>query len=183
MRCVLALTAAMLIGAMAAKAAPEADLAAQILACSVLKDGAAQLACYNKIAAGLRAGQNVPPANDNANNAKIETQAGPAEAARDKRAAPTSAASDFAGDTVPFHKEANAAPVSMTAHIAAFSYNFYRRFTVVLDNGQVWRQDDDDDATPQLAKGQSVTITRGFLDAFHLKIAGEWGNFAVRRIK
>ena len=71
----------------------------------------------------------------------------------------------------------------MTAHVVAFSYNYFRHFVVTLDNGQIWRQADSDDAYAKLAKDKLVTITRGFLDSFHLVVDGEYGNFTVTRVK
>jgi hypothetical protein len=190
----LALAAAILLAVPAA--ASDQDLSSQILACSAEPDGAAQLACYNQIAARLRAAQTPAPATAPSTPPAAEAATEPiapapppqqptttAQSAPPVQTATQSPPADFGGDTVPFHHDAAEPPDSMTAHVVSFSYNFYHRFTVSLDNGQVWRQKDEDNAIAKLAKNQTVTITRGFLDAFHLKIEGEYGNFEVRRIQ
>jgi hypothetical protein len=184
-----ALAAAVLLAMPAA--ASDQDLPSQILACSAEPDGAAQLACYNQIAARLKAvpapapATSAPPAAEAATEpvAPVPPPTTTAPAAPPGQTTSQSPPADFGGDTVPFHHDAAEPPDSMTAHVVSVSYNFYHRFTVGLDNGQVWRQKDEDDSMAKLAKDQTVTIIRGFLDAFHLKIEGEYGNFAVKRIK
>jgi hypothetical protein len=73
----------------------------------------------------------------------------------------------------------------ISAGIAKVTANFFGRFTVTLDNGQVWRQEDGDTPVARFPKDEAVTvtITRGFMDTFHLSIDGRWGTFQVKRIK
>lgn len=179
-----------------------ADLASDVLACSAEQGDAAQLACYKAIAARLKAAETKATGETTAAATPTVTQAPPAPIPQPMQesaaqpiasppaqsaAAPTQSASaakqDFAADSVPFKTDTPEKPDRMTAHVAAFSYNYFHHFEVALDNGQIWRQTDSDTAIAKLAKDQQVTVTRGFLDSFHLAIEGEYGNFAVTRIK
>jgi hypothetical protein len=203
---VIAFAAATVLAAFGAEVAAsggDGDLASDVLACSAEQGDAAQLACYNRIAARLKAAEmpasrettTAPPApalaqTPSAPTSQPVTEPSPVASAitpAPSAAAPAQSApafqQDFAADSVPFKDDASQKPDRMTAHVVAFSYNFYHHFEVALDNGQIWRQADNDTATAKLAKDQSVTVTRGFLDSFHLAIDGEYGNFNVTRIK
>lgn len=112
----------MIFLAVAAYAAPGDNLASAILTCSAQADGKAQLACYNRIAAALKAGTSAP----------ATTQQPTVPAPR--------APADFGRGSISFADHAPEPPDQITAHVASVSYNFSHRFTVALDNGQVWRQ-------------------------------------------
>jgi hypothetical protein len=73
----------------------------------------------------------------------------------------------------------------ITAGVAKVSYNFFKRFTVTLDNGQVWQQNDSDTAIARFStdKTDGMTITRGFLNTFNLSIEGRWGTYQVKRLR
>ena len=155
----------------AAQAASDDNLADSVLACSALVGDQAQLACYNRIAAQLKA-----PAVAQA----------PAIAAPSPPPPPPAAnkPADFGKDTMPFQADA-AAPEQITARVRSVIYSYFHVFTVTLDNGQVWRQVDGDTRVARFKndKTEVVTITRGFLDSFHLAIKGDWGAYEVKRIK
>jgi hypothetical protein len=61
----------------------------------------------------------------------------------------------------------------------------YNRFTVTLDNGQVWRQIDADTAKARFHKnGDAVTISRGAIGSYNLCLDGhEFVIFKVHRVR
>ncbi|MEI9885529.1 MAG: hypothetical protein WDN08_03365 [Rhizomicrobium sp.] len=169
----LAVTAALFLACATAEAAPEASLTAAILACAAQQGDAAQLACYNGIAAQLKTAPIAAPS--------APAAAGPAPQA----AAPLPPAAPASTATVFGLPPAEAPADSVTARVANVTYNYFHVFTVTLDNGQVWRQVDSDGKVARFRndKTEVVTISRGFLDSYHLAIQGGWGSFTVRRIK
>ncbi len=72
---------------------------------------------------------------------------------------------------------------SMTAGIAKFDKDGQGRFTVALQNGQVWRQVAGDTGVAQFHSGrtQSVTITRGSLGSYDLHFNDRNATFKVQR--
>jgi hypothetical protein len=165
----LTVTAAAFFVVSTAHAAPGDSLPSAILGCAAQQDAKAQLACYNQIAAQLKAGASAA--------AQVPVGTAPAPS--------PSTATDFGKENLPFGADASAAPDRITARVANVAYNFFHIFTVTLDNGQVWRQVDDAAHIARFRNDKTdvVTITRGFLDSFHLAIAGGWGNFTVKRLK
>lgn len=73
----------------------------------------------------------------------------------------------------------------ITAKVTGYSFAANGRFTVTLDNGQMWKQLDGDTGTPHFDKngGDSVTISRGFLGSYNLVVEGHNAMFKVRRIE
>jgi hypothetical protein len=170
------LAAAILLAFSAAQAASDDGLKSAIVNCSAEADDAAQLACYNRIAAQLKADAARPPS-----PVSIAT---PPQAIVPVAPAARSAAV-FGGDSIPFHADASDQPEQMTAGVATVTFNFFHRFTVTLDNGQVWRQEESDTGIARFAKAmpKAVTIKQGMLGSFHLTFQGEWGTFSVKRVK
>jgi hypothetical protein len=219
----LAVTAATFLIFSAAHAAADESLRSAILSCSAQQDEKAQLACYNQIAAQLKAGATLAAQSP----AAIPTVAAPQVAAHPPDAAPApppqvaaqppaapsgeqegrswynvgslfgssetpppsrpvvGTPADFGKANMPFQADAPAELDHITAGVANVTYNFYHTFRVTLDNGQVWRQVDEDTKIARFKndKTEVVTISRGFLDSFHLAIQGVWGTFTVKRIK
>ncbi len=169
----LAVAAAIFLIAGAADAASDGDLSSAILRCAAQQDETAQLACYNQIAARLKTG------------AAAEAPVAPAPAAPPPARRVIGSVADFGLESVPFDTTGPVKRAQITAKVAKVSYNFFHIFTVTLDNGQVWRQMDSDSSIAQFKtdKPEVVTISRGFLDSFHLTIQGRWGTYAVTRIK
>jgi len=182
-----ALAAATFLIFAGAKAAPEGNLAAVVLACSGQPDAATQLACYNRIAAQLKGAHTAAPP-----TVAIQPPPAPPDAtARSTHAVAASprpvvgSPEDFGKEGLRFEADAPAVLDHITARVAKVAYNYFHIFTVTLDNGQVWRQVDSDTRVARFKNdtSQTVTITRGFLDSFHLAIAGAWGDYQVKRIK
>ena len=173
----LAAAAAIFLIAGAADAAPDGDLSSAILRCAAQQDEKSQLACYNQIAAHLKTG--------------AAAEAPIAQAPAVQASAPPPArrvigtAADFGLESVPFDTKGPEKLAQITAKVASVRYNFFHIFTVTLDNGQVWRQMDSDSSIARFKtdKPEVVTISRGFLDSFHLTIQGRWGTYTVTRLK
>ena len=180
--------ASALFSVSAAQAAADGNLASAILGCSALRGETAQLACYNAIAARLKADEPQVPA---AAAPQTLVQALPAhsdnpESRADTTPRPvTGTVADFGKGGLRFAGDEPAVLDHITARVATVSYNYFHMFTVTLDNGQVWRQVDGDTRVARFKndKTEVVTIARGFLDSFHLVIQGVWGDYAVKRVK
>jgi hypothetical protein len=80
---------------------------------------------------------------------------------------------------------APAAPgIHGTRHVASYRFDRNGYFTVVLENGEVWRQLDGDTSLAHWFKKPGnyiVTITAGALGSFNLRVKGEPGSFKVHR--
>jgi hypothetical protein len=75
---------------------------------------------------------------------------------------------------------------SLTAGIADYALNPLGRFTIFLDNGQIWQQAQGDTKTAKFNKPPGtnrVEITRGALWSYSAKINDRGGIFKVHRIK
>jgi hypothetical protein len=73
----------------------------------------------------------------------------------------------------------------MTAEISEFRKDQTGRFTVALQNGQVWQQAAGDTARVpyQIRPGQAVTIARGSLGSYDLTFVGHNIAFKVKRLR
>ncbi|MBV9540646.1 MAG: hypothetical protein JO167_05210 [Alphaproteobacteria bacterium] len=159
--------------------AADDGLAAAILNCSAQQGDAAQLACYNQIAAQLKG---------SAPMAVPSVAPAPTVAATSPPPPPASApAADFGKETLPaWTSGPNASESdSITAHVTAVAYDPYRRFTVTLDNGQVWQQSPSDDMKAHFRTQDSITVTilRGMLTSYHLYVLGATGSYIVKRVQ
>ena len=74
---------------------------------------------------------------------------------------------------------------SIAAKVTEVTYTRFGKFMVFLDNGQVWRQLDADDAKTMFSthNENKVTISRGFLGSYVLMIDGSVKTYKVKQIK
>ena len=73
----------------------------------------------------------------------------------------------------------------LASRMASYSFNRYGTFTVVLANGQTWRQLSGDTSIARWTKPASsytVKITHGALRSFNLKVGGASGEYKVEQI-
>jgi hypothetical protein len=97
----------------------------------------------------------------------------------------------FGSETVPQPppKEGEAPPPepidSITVKVTDVAYSPYGKVIVFLDNGQVWRQIEADTEHAMLAKngGDAVTISRGMLNSYNMKVEGSNKTYKVKRVK
>ena len=73
----------------------------------------------------------------------------------------------------------------VASRMASYSFDHYGLFTIVLANGQTWRQLSGDTSFARWTKpapGYTVRISRGALHSFNLKVMGISSEYKVERI-
>lgn len=190
-----------------ALAGPRDDALAAMGKCASLTDDKARLECYDGLAPRVRDALNVPPESMSHPPTKEEQQswfgfnldhlfgsskAPPAQTTAqqfgsDKLAsAPAAAAS---GAAVAGAAAAPAAPAepeeveSITAGVTDYSINPFGKFIVFLDNGQVWREIDSDVAHFSRSSSNSVSIDRGSMGSYNMRINDGNHIYKVTRVK
>jgi hypothetical protein len=80
-------------------------------------------------------------------------------------------------------------PAAQSNHVSArmtsYSFDRYGKFTITLENGQVWRQLSGDDVQARWSKPASryvVRISSGAFQSYNLEVQNSPGLFKVRRI-
>lgn len=147
------------------------DLNAQLAHCMTMSGAVERLSCYDRVAhQAIGAAPQSPAA---------QLPAGQAQA----RIAPADPARDFGKEqlrTTPTPENDR-----ITSEIADFQKDRRDRFTVVLQNGQVWRQMAGDTGVAQLHSGRTheVTISRGVLGSYDLRFNDRNLSFKVQRLR
>ncbi|HEY2034938.1 MAG TPA: hypothetical protein VGH02_14755 [Rhizomicrobium sp.] len=183
-----------------AQAGPRDDVLAAMGKCAAMADDKERLGCYDGLAPRLRDALNAPPATLDHPPTKEEQESwfgfdlgnvfGSAPAAQttpekfgaDKLPPPPAVAST-GGNGV------SAAPPepqeidSITATVTEYSFNPFGKFIVFLDNGQVWRETDPDQAHFNKSGPNTVTIERGALGSYNLLINDGNHTYKVTRVK
>ncbi|HSC60983.1 MAG TPA: hypothetical protein VLC29_07100 [Rhizomicrobium sp.] len=198
MRAIAVTTAGLLaIACGAAQAGPRDDVLDAMGKCAALTDDKARLGCYDAVAPRLRDALNQPP----------ETLSHPPTPEEQKSWFGFSLG-DWFGNTVPPSGQttpgqfgadrlppatpttaANGAPAepqvldSITAGVSDYSINPFGKFIVFLDNGQVWKEVDADIAHFNKGAANTVTIERGALGSYNLRINDGNKVFKVTRVK
>lgn len=144
-----------------AHAAPGQELINGLKACRARTNAAARLACFDALVSQLDTPAIAPP--------KVTNVPAPG----------------FGGENLARAKAAPPPEESISAGVAKVSFNAIKYFTVVLDNGQVWRQSESNTVVAHFSdsKPNVVKISKGFLDTYNLTIEGAWGTYKVKRIK
>ena len=145
--------------------------------CSAIADPAARLACYDS-AQPSRQSPAGSPTNRPGAPSHYPEFGGATQAPPPANPAPTRA----------FGSKGPDAPVrsnNLVASVASYSLSPSGRFTIILDNGQIWRQVDSDDGVAQFKKqGRNmVAISKGFLWSYDLKLNAMSAVFKVTRVK
>jgi len=134
--------------------------------CSRIADPQARLACYDR--GGPAAPQQVAP-----------QQAAP-QSFTAPRAPVSSSVSQFG------LRHSRTSLQRVMAGVQWHRFNDRGKFTVGLDNGQVWRQFNDDTARAKFSDGpqrDSVLIKHGFFESYDLKLNRMNAVFRVERIE
>lgn len=161
---------AMFFPILAAVPAHADDLNAQLAHCMTINGAVERLSCYDRVARGaMSAAPQAQAAQSPAPQARVEPPADPAR--------------DFGKERLP-----SAAPPQndrFTAEITDFQKDARDRFTVALQNGQVWRQAGGDTGSAQFRKGSThqVTISRGALGSYDLRFNDRNATFKVLRVR
>jgi hypothetical protein len=72
---------------------------------------------------------------------------------------------------------------AVTAGVSAVTYDGNGRFTMTLDNGQVWRQLSGDQVMLHGTRFSSAHITRGALGSYDLTVDGRHASYRVTRLQ
>jgi hypothetical protein len=93
-------------------------------------------------------------------------------------------AASFGSERLP--QTASGAPArvdALSANVTTITYNGTGRFTVTLDNGQVWRQLPGDESIMRGTKIGLVRITRGAMGSYDLQVPGQNTTYRVSRLQ
>lgn len=188
----LAASAAVL--ALSAAASADAGVDAGIKFCSAQTDDRARLACYDAIAARLKADQAMPAPIAQAPAAAPPLAAPPVAAppaATPAAPAPVAAVppqtpeSAFGAESIPLQaRSTETAPQDLDeiqSTVTALSYTGLKRAVLTLANGQVWRQSEGDTKPFPGKIGDHVTISRGFISGYNVTIEGRSGLYKFNR--
>ena len=150
----------------------QSDLPAELAHCLSVGGAVERLSCYDRLAhkAGHAAPQN-PGAPQLTSPSRADTAANGA------------ASQDFGKEQL--RSTAPASEDRMTAEIADFHKDGHDRFTVALQNGQVWQQMAGDTGVAQFRSGRThqVTISRGAMGSYDLRFNDRNATFKVRRLR
>ena len=155
-------------------------LSSQLTACVQITGVLQRLACYDRVAHSLGP---VPVPR----SAPVQRAAPPPVAyAPPIAAAPPVAAPPIGLGSERLPRTASAAPrraQELTAAITGISFDARGRFTITLDNGQVWRQLEGDTAMLQGARNSTARISRGALGSYDLNVVGRNATYRVSRLQ
>ena len=172
------LLAAVLLVLSAAGVAAQDSLSTQVAACLPITGMLQRLACYDRVAHTLAPA----PVPRSASLPRPPASAAPAAMAL---APPVAAApSGLGSERLP--RTASLAPKrpqEMIFGVASVNRDARGRFTITLDNGQVWRQLEGDTAELTGSKVTMVRISRGALGSYDLNIVGRNATFRVTRLQ
>jgi hypothetical protein len=138
----------------------------EVLRCNSLTQDRQWLDCYYAAAQQVRAQLGLPAAPQVRPVLPLES---------------ASAASISRGET----RATRNAAFPLSSRMTSYSFNNYGLFTVVLANGQTWRQLSGDTSAAHWSRpapSYTVQITRGALRSFNLKVKGISAEFKVERI-
>ena len=170
-----ALLSVLVLACAATPAWAQDSLPAQLSGCLQIPGVLQRLACYDRVAHGA-----VPASRSSASERPP------------LRAAPPIASLPMIATVPPAEglgseRLRRATPVrrasEMTAQVAALSYDPRGRFTITLDNGQVWRQVAGDTAVLQGRSISTVRISRGALGSYDLNVEGRNATYRVMRLQ
>ena len=179
------IAAALVLAALPASAQ---TLQSQLSRCLAIPGVLQRLACYDGVAKGagiapMAAPAYVPPAPVYA--APAYTAPAPAyRAPVTAAAAPPPPVSSFGSERLP--QTAAAAPrraEEVFATVTSLSFDPTGRFTVTLDNGQVWRQLAGDQTFLHETRIGAVRISRGALGSYDLTVTGRHASYRVTRLQ
>ncbi len=192
---VLAFTAP--AGAQGAAASPDGgrNLLKALSDCAALTDSPARLACYDGLAPRVKEALAAPPVAVAGRPPTKEEQTSwfgfDVGGLFGTSPAQQTTPEQFGAENTPAAKEAREdkkAKVldSITAGVKEYAFNPFGKFIVFLDNGQIWKQkqgDSDRAHFRRKASDNTVTISRGFLGSYNLKVNDSERIFKVNRIK
>jgi hypothetical protein len=176
----------------AVAAGPREDALHALDQCAAIADEHGRVACYDQIAPQLKAALNAPALPHRPTEADQKSwfgfdlgdifgtspsqQTTPQQFGSEKLPAPPPAA----GEPPP------PGPIdSITAKVTNSAMDPFGKFVIFLDNDQVWQQLQGDVEHAEFSRsgGDVVTIARGFIGSYNLKLNDSNKMFKVKRIK
>ena len=148
------------------------DLRTELMHCLSFTGTVERLSCYDRLARGAASG---------ALGAPVPAPVPPSRAAAQP---PQPPARQLGQEELRSYAPA-ATPEQLTADITDFQKNPAGRFTVTLNNGQIWRQVAGDTTAAQYRSGQTraVTISRGSFGSYDLRFNDRNAVFKVQRVR
>ncbi|MEI9886940.1 MAG: hypothetical protein WDN08_10675 [Rhizomicrobium sp.] len=189
----IALAAAFAACAPPAVAGPRDEVVDILVKCTDVADRDARIACYDQAAPQLRAAAQASPAAVNIATAPPSSAAPPPALA-----APPPPAGSFLASLDPVQRRDAAAfrgadglPADRAGDPAdhhrrrRLHRRAKRRFSVTLENGQVWRERNEHYDTPPFKAGgkNTVMIEHGVLGGYNLYLKGYGKIYKVKRVK
>lgn len=162
--------APLLLLASATAAPAQESLPSQLGACLQITGMLQRLACYDGLARTVSPMSRTAP--------RPATSYPPPPVAPP----PVAAAQGLGSERLP-RQASVAPPKQMIAGVSSISYDGHGRFTITLDNGQVWRQLEGDTAQLRGTRFPAVRISRGALNSYDLNIVGRNATYRVSRLQ
>jgi hypothetical protein len=193
-RAALFAVSALIAFSSAALAASRDDTLEEVSKCATIVDDKLRLGCYDSLAPHVREALGTPPdklaGNPTADEQKSWFGFDIAGLFGGNEEKPQNAPQQFGQESVTDSTSAPTAPEmqeidSITAGVTDYSFRD-NKFTVFLDNGQIWQQLSGDFNVARFRnnpKDNSITISRGFLKSYNLKINDDNSFYKVKRLK
>jgi len=157
--------------------------------CAAIDDSAARLACYDTANPPLHPTRALTPSNTNKEpesdrRAWYDLSISPAQQTQPEQ---------FGSESLkpPVNDGSNSAPPrpepieSISAGVTDYTIDSLGHFVVMLDNGQVWKQSQNDNGHARFRKNRpnAAVISRGLLGGYGLVLNDGVASYTVRRIK
>ena len=177
----------------AALAASRDDTLGAVAKCATIVDDKLRLGCYDSLAPRVRDALGTPPdklaGNPSADEQKSWFGFDIAGLFGGNDKATQATPQKFGQESVQNDAPAAAPEMqeidSITAGVTDYSFRD-NKFTVFLDNGQIWQQLSGDSNVARFRnnpKDNSITISRGFLKSYNLKVNDDNSYYKVKRLK
>jgi len=176
-------------------AASRDDVLEALGKCAAIADDKARLACYDALAPHVKQALATPPQELPAGRAPSKDEeeswfgfdlSGLFGSSPAQQTTPQQFGSENLPETQAKADVAAHEVESITAGVTDYAYTPFGKFIVFLDNGQIWRQaegDADHANFHKIAKENRVTISRGAIGSYNLKINDSDKIFKVDRAK
>jgi hypothetical protein len=176
-----------------AQADPRDDALNAVAKCASLADAQARLACYDAAAPKVKDALSAPSPPAQAQQG--ESWFGLPTIFGGNGRSPQTTPEQFGNESLPPPpppppKPGEAPPPqpviidSISAGVSDFAFHLDGRFTVFLDNGQIWQQIPGDTDRAKFKKGpNTVVISRGLMGSYELVLNGLGAALKVKRIK
>ena len=151
------------------------SLPSQLTACLQINGMLQRLACYDRVAHAVAPAPRSVPAQ------RPVASAAPVMVAPPPVATPPTG---LGSERLP--RTASAVPrraQELVAGVSGITYDARGRFTITLDNGQVWRQLEGDTSVLSGSRISTVRISRGALGSYDLNVVGRNASYRVSRLQ